>query len=52
MEISSLVENNMLMQNTVTAAQVAAKFQSKKEIYFFLTLDVKAYLPHHTLVTI
>jgi len=31
---------------------VAAKFRSKKEIYFFLTLDVKAYLPHHTTVTI
>ena len=28
----------------VTAAAFAAKFRSKREIYVFLTVDVKAYL--------
>ena len=34
----------------VTVAAFAAKFRSKREIYQFLTLDVRAYLPPvHTL---
>jgi hypothetical protein len=36
----------------ITAAQFAAKFKSKKEVYTLLTLDVKAYLPSYTTVTI
>ena len=50
--MSSLIDSNVQQQQTVTAAQVATKFKSKKEVYYFLTLDVKAYLPHHSNVTI
>ena len=52
MQISSLVNEDAQMNQPVTAKQMSAKFNSKKEIYFFLTLDVKAYLPHHSCVTI
>ena len=31
-------------KTTVTAAAFGSKFRSKKEIYVFLTVDVKAYL--------
>ena len=37
---------------TVTAAAFGAKFRSKREIYQFLTIDVKAYLPECDHVTI
>ena len=30
--------------NSITTAQFAAKFKSKREIYLFLTVDCKAYL--------
>ena len=50
--MSSLIDSSFNQTQVITAAQVAAKFKSKKEVYFFLTLDVKAYLPHHTTVTI
>ena len=50
--MSSLIDSSAQKLKVVTAAQVAAKFRSKKEIYFFLTLDAKAFLPHHTTVTI
>jgi hypothetical protein len=36
----------------ITAASFAAKFKSKREVYLFLTLDCKAYLPCHPTVTI
>ena len=49
---SSLIDSSAHQQPQITAAQMAAKFRSKREIYFFLTLDAKAYLPHHTTVTI
>ena len=52
MEHSSLIDSSVPKMQTVTAAYIAAKFKSKKEIYFFLTLDAKAYLPHWTTVTI
>ena len=39
-------------QQTITAAQFAAKFKAKREIHIFLTHDSNAYLPHHTTVTI
>ena len=50
--MSSLIDSESPKKQVITAAQMAAKFQSKKEIYFFLTLDVKTYLPHHSTVTI
>jgi len=44
----------MLAQNltTVNVQSFAAKYQSKKECYNFLTVDVKAYLPAFETVTI
>ena len=36
----------------MTAAAFGAKFRSKREIYQFLTMDVKAYLPDCDNVTI
>jgi hypothetical protein len=36
----------------VSAQTFAAKFQSKGEIYRFLTLDVKAYLPPFQTITV
>ena len=50
--MSSLIDSSSQKQHVITAAQMGAKFKSKKEIYFFLTIDAKAYLPHHTTVTI
>ena len=37
---------------TITAQELAAKAQSKREIYNFLAIDARAYLPDSTLVTI
>ena len=50
--MSALIDSNAQQQAQITAAQMAAKFKSKKEIYFFLAIDAKAYLPHHSNVTI
>jgi len=36
----------------VTAAAFSSKFRSKKEIYVFLTVDVRAYLPNYDNLTI
>ena len=38
--------------NRITAAEFAAKYKSKKEVYQLLTIDVGAYLPSYQLVTI
>ena len=46
------IDSSTVKHKTITAAQAAAKFRSKKEVYYFLTLDAKAYLPHHTTVTV
>ena len=35
----------------VNAAAFASKYRSKKESYFFLTVDCKTYLPAHECVT-
>ena len=37
---------------TITAATFGAKYRSKREIYQFLTVDVRAYLPDCDNVTI
>ena len=45
--------NSMANQNAqITAASFASKFNSKREIYMFLTVDVHAYLPAYDTVTI
>ena len=36
----------------LTAAEFAAKFRSKSEVYAFMSIDVAAYLPPHECVTI
>ena len=36
----------------VLASEFGAKYRSKREIYSFLTVDCKAYLPHVDVVTI
>ena len=36
----------------VTTAEFSAKFRSKYEVYIFLTVDAKAYLPAPECVTI
>ena len=49
-----MADQNQIMQQKpqITAAAFRAKFQSKREVYLLLTLDCKAYLPHHSTVTI
>ena len=42
----------MQANNSITTAQFAAKFKSKKEIYLFLTVDCKAYLCGADVLTI
>ena len=46
--ISSLSNQNP----QITAATFASKFNSKREIYMFLTVEVRAYLPAYDTVTI
>ena len=36
----------------ITSTAFGSKFQSKRECYTFLTLDVKAYLPDYKAVTV
>ncbi len=36
----------------ITAKQFSSKFKSKYEIYQFVTMDVNAYMPHSSGVTI
>ena len=36
----------------VTATAFAAKYKSKREIFNFLTIDVKAYLPSYDTISI
>ena len=36
----------------LNAASFAAKYRNKKEIYYFMTVNVKAYLPGYETVTI
>ena len=45
--------NSKANQNDqITAATFASKFNSKREIYMFLTVEVQAYLPAYDTVTI
>ena len=38
------MQNIVANKTAVTASTFASKFRSKREIYVFLTVDVKAYL--------
>ena len=45
--------NSMANQNpNITAATFASKYNSKREVYMFLTMDFRAYLPAYDTVTI
>ena len=45
--------NSASNQNSkITASAFSAKFKSKREVYLLLSLDVRAYLPSFTTVTI
>ena len=46
------MQANNAQNNKVTSATFSSKFRSKGEIYVFLTVDVKAYLPKCDNVTI
>ena len=46
------IEYAMPKKYTVTAKELAAKYNSKNEVYYFLACDVGVYLPHHDNVTI
>ena len=46
-----IMQQPAVAQN-ITAKAFSAKFRTKRECYFFLTLDCKAYLPHESTVTI
>ena len=48
-------QNNaqQIQQNVrITAKELAAKFSTKREVFNFLTIDCKAYLPDYNTVTI
>ena len=36
----------------ITAAEFAAKYQSKREVYRFLTAEARVYLPSYETVTV
>ena len=38
------MQNSLANKTAVTASAFGSKFRSKREIYVFLTVDVKAYL--------
>jgi len=50
--MSQQISSSSAQKHSITAAQFAAKFKSKREVYLLLTLDAKAYLPSYTTVTI
>lgn len=50
--ISSNSQNLLQITSKITTAEFAAKFKSKKEVYYFLVVDVQAFLPSYQTVTI
>ena len=46
------MDPNAQRMSKVSAKEFASKFKSKREVYNFLTLDVKAFLPPYENVTI
>ena len=52
MDTSSQLASGANSKVKISAAEFAAKFRSKKECYFFMTVTVKAYLPGYETVTI
>ena len=47
-----MLNNPSAAVQKVTAAEFAAKFQSKREIYKFLSCECKAYLDNYEAMTI
>ena len=52
MEISSLTDNTAKTKDMVNAAAFASKFQSKREIWRFLSSEVGAYLASYPTMNI
>ena len=52
MEISSITNNTAKTKEMVNAAAFASKFQSKREIWRFLSSEVGAYLASYDTMTI
>ena len=46
------MQSSLVPQSKITASTFASKFRSKREIYVFLTVDVRAYLPNCDNLTI
>ena len=46
------VNQNLQARQQVTAMAFASKYKSKREVYNFLAINVKAYLPHYDTITI
>ena len=46
------MNNNLRARQQVTALAFASKYKSKREVYNFLAVDFKAYLPHYDTIAI
>ena len=46
------INNNLQARQQISAIEFASKYKSKREVYNFLTLEVKAYLPNYDTITI
>ena len=46
------IPQSPVQMQQIPAAEFAAKFKSKREVYRFLSSEVKAYLPSYETVTI
>ena len=49
---NGLIDPNAGRNVTITAAEFRSKYNSKKECFFFLSVDCKAYLSSYETVTI
>ena len=46
------INNHLQARQQISAIEFASKYKSKREVYNFLTLEVKAYLPNYDTITI
>ena len=51
-EMNQIPQADARAKQQVTATAFAAKYKSKREVFNFLTMDVKAYLPTYDTVSI
>ena len=51
-EMNGQIPNPGASAQQITANSFAAKYKSKREVYNFLTIDCKAYLPAYDTITI